>query len=161
VENYNIENIQQVLERAKSAAPTPPSGDGASKTAAQLREFIGDEAEDAAMYTLLAIKTKGSPAQQVLNGIAADERQHEKRLQAEYFMLTGDTFSPKVGKPSAPFLLPALRQRYIGETSGAEAYEKAAKETQNASLRALYFELARDERRHARSIRSLIDRLIC
>ncbi|MGM9521051.1 MAG: ferritin family protein [Oscillospiraceae bacterium] len=159
MENFDLENLGKVWERV-----SPPDSTGAPEsapdTAGWLRNFIDGEAADAAMYTLLALKTKGSSAERVLRRIAADERHHEKRLQTEYFMLTGDTWMPRTRQPSAPYLLAALRERYIEEQKGAENYESAAKKTEEPRLRAMLFELARDERRHALAIRSLVDKFM-
>ena len=161
MEEAEIKNISKVWERVYSddGVTEAPQDQGQSLTA-MLREFIDDEAMDAATYTLLAVKTKGTPGEKLLKNLAEDERRHERSLQSEYFLLTGDTWTPRKRYPSAPYLLSALRERFIAEQRGADKYEETAKTVTDEQLRTVLFELARDERRHARELRRLVERMI-
>lgn len=157
MENYDTENLARVLERICN----PPENHRQSQdNSGRLREFIRQEAASAAMYTLLAIKTKGGPAEAVFKRAAQDERRHEKLLQTEYFLLRGDTCPAAKEQPSAPYLLEAVRRQYIDELNSAAVYEEAAKASPEGRAAAMYKELARDERRHAAAMRALVERLI-
>ena len=160
--NYDVENLLRVWPRVTGeepgdmkTLPGPPED-----LAARIGELIDDEEADAAMYTLLAMKTRGSRAEGRLRRLASEERAHGRRLQSEYFMLTGDTWTPKKRHPSAPYLLRALRERYIGEMQGAANYETLAQQMQDPRLRTMFFELGRDERRHAGVVREIIESLM-
>ena len=157
MENYDTENLSRVLERICSR---PEGRETAQAGSGRLGEFIRQEAASAAMYTLLAIKTRGGPAEAVFKRAAQDERRHEKLLQTEYFLLEGDTYPAAKEEPSAPYLLEAVRRQYIDEKRAAEAYEAAAKASSDGRAAAMYRELARDERRHAAAMRALVERII-
>ena len=92
--------------------------------------------------------------------MSADEYRHQMRLQKVYFILTGDSYAPKVKVKPITSMLTALRERYIAEDKANSGYEKAAQMTENAKLAALYKELAADEARHAKNIDNLIEKVI-
>ena len=155
MENYDLENLGRVLQRiAPSAQPEP------EPEIPCLRDMIRQKSAQAAMYTLLALKTKGGPVENVFQSTARDERRHEKMLQTEFFLLTGDTCPPCDEQPSAPYLLEAVRKQYIEEVRSAENYERAAKDSPSPRSSALYSQIAADERRHAAAMRALVERLI-
>ncbi len=93
----------------RATAPAPPEERGDAQLLCRLIE----EANHASsMYALLAVKTRGTPHQRVLRRMAEEERDIERRLQADHYLLTGDTHPVKPWHPSAPYLLKALREQY-------------------------------------------------
>ena len=159
LDNVDTENLKRVWERVAPETPEPePAWE--PDIVVRLRGFIENERDETAMDGLLVLKTRGSRAEKTLRSILEDERRHERRLQSAYFLLIGDTYAPPARHPSAPYLLKALRERYMGETAGAEAYDRAAAETDDESLREALREIAADERRHAGLLRSMIEGII-
>ena len=158
MEKYDIDNLTQVWLRVSGSGEDTESRE--TDAASRLRRFINCEAAHGAMYTLLAIKTKGGPAEHVFRRAAEDERRHEKLLQTEYFLLKGDTCVPESIQPSAPYPLEAIRRQYIEETRCAQAYEAEAAKASDPRSKTLFSQLARDERRHAAAMRALVERLM-
>ena len=159
MEKYDLENLSRVWKRVYSEDTCKIQETSPDKTK-MLASFIASEIMSASMYRLLSLKTRGSRAENILKRIAADEVRHEKRLQAEYFLLRGDTCPRKPAHPSAPSVLKALKDCHAAEEKAAAAYEKAAKDEENGRLRAMFYDLARDERRHAKELRSLIEKFL-
>ena len=159
LENMDTENLMRVWERV-APEPQEPEPAWEPDIVVRLRGFIENERDEAAVYGLLALKTRGSRAEKTLRSIAEEEKRHERRLQSAYFLLTGDTYAPPARHPSAPYLLKTLRERYMGETAGAEAYDRAAAEVPDEGIQATLREIAADERRHGALLRSIIETII-
>ncbi len=127
-----------------------------------LKELMYGEVREAKLYADLARNRAASGCAFSLREISDEESAHLKRLQAEYYILTGVIFSPCVALLEIPdTYLEALRERFIGENEGAKSYLEAAAQAANARLSALYAEFSADELRHAESMASLISDYIC
>ena len=126
----------------------------------QLRHFMDREASDARFYREMAKACRNGPAKRLFLDLAQDERDHLRKLQIEYFLLTGDTYVPNAHMPAIPSLLAALRQAYLDEEESARAYDAAARTEPNSQLAALYAELAESERRHRARVRDQITRIL-
>lgn len=127
-----------------------------------LKDLMYGEAREAKFYADLARNRAASGCAFSLREISDEESVHLKRLQAEYYILTGETFFPCVALLDIPdTYLEALRERFIGENEGARAYLEAASQAVNTRLSALYAEFSADELRHAESMASLISDYIC
>ncbi len=140
--------------RAAQDAPPPEKpccmGDG-EREAELLRCFLRDELADAQTYRCLAALAPSAEGRRLLRSFAADETEHAKRLQAAYFLITGETYGVTVVLPPQPKLpwRDRLRQRYHEETCGAAHYAHAGKETADVCLARLFQSLSADEYRHA------------
>lgn len=122
-----------------------------------LKDLMYDEAREAKYYADLARSRNAAVCAFSLKEISDEESAHLKRLQAEYYILTGEAFFPCVAFLKSPdTYLEALRERFIGENEGARAYLDAATQTTNTRLSALYNEFSTDELRHAESMATLI-----
>jgi rubrerythrin len=154
----SLNNFDRVWMRVSEYASDPDysTHETPSNDAETLRSFIEGESKDLAFYMDLAGKCR-TPGRTVINEIASDERRHLKKLQTEYFLLTGDSSVPRRSCPYTDGILSALRRAYIHETEGYSQYIKAAGETKIPRLEALYTELAADEKRHSEKIRKLIE----
>lgn len=86
----------------------------------------------------------------------ADSRRREKRLQAEYFIHTGERYSSGVEPRPATDRLTALRKQYQNETSLSAAYEIAKERTQCPELESLYQVFASQTRERAKALRALL-----
>ena len=152
--DYDMENLEKVWRRVSPPAEEPGGGTGGLRE--RLAGLIRREAAGAAMYTLLAIKTKGSPAERAFRRAASDGERHEKQLQAEYFLLTGDTCPVPREEPSAPYLLEAARRQYIEELSLSKEYESLASAAGEEGEGQVFSQLSRQCKRRAASVRALI-----
>lgn len=178
--DYDPETFERVWQRVMARpedghtrpAPPPEGPAGGPPTisrpprpqeddeAAQLRRMMDGEAEDDRFYRALAARAPERMAR-TLRAVAGEERRHERRLNAAYFILTGRRYrSPNhSGRRPAPRLADGLREQYIGERRGAEAYRRAAGRTEEPALHRLYEELAQDETRHSQMMRSLLEQM--
>lgn len=150
---FDLGGFDQVWRRVNGGAPSlPPQPQ--STGAESLRSFIERAAEAAAFYTALAARSGG--ASRTLLRLAAEEREHLRRLQVEYFLQNGDTCAPSRSCPMRGSVLSDLRKAYLGELANAERFRNAAQSAETAELAALYAELAKAETAHAAALRSLI-----
>lgn len=150
---FDPDGFERVWQRVSSGAPTPPPQPRTCDADA-LRSFIEGEAASAAYYTALAARSCGAARR--LMQLAADEREHQRRLQVEYFLLAGDTLSPSLSCPVQGGVLDDLRRAYLGELDAADCYRQAAAAADGAALRALYAALAVEETGHAAVLRRLV-----
>lgn len=86
----------------------------------------------------------------------SDSRRRAKRLQAEYFIHTGERYSADVEPRPATDRLTALREQYQNETSLSIAYENAKDRTHSPELETLYQVFASQTRERARALRALL-----
>lgn len=161
---YNQTEFDKIWERVTSvngltAAETQNIA-AAADPIEQLRPFIDREASDARFYLELARTCRNGAARCQLSDIAREEGDHLRKLQIEYFLLTGDTYVPKVSIAAIPSFLAALRKAYLSEERRAMDYDAAAQTAQNSRLAALYTELAAEEQRHQARIRDQITRIL-
>lgn len=158
---YDLENLADVWMRVESAVSNSDALEcGGMQDIPSLRRFTDGEASDMAEYIRMAKMAHGTDAEPIFIRAAADERRHAKRLITEHFILTGDTYAPNTSASDENSLLTSIRNRYIEERQGAEAYENAANETKDPRLSAVYSELSGDERRHAAAMLALIERMM-
>jgi len=122
-----------------------------------LKDLMYNEAREAKYYADLARSRNAYICASTLREISEEEGAHLKRLQAEYYILTGSTFFPCVALLNIPgAYLEALRERFLGENEGAKAYLDAAAQTSHPRLSAIYTEFSVDELSHAENMASLI-----
>ena len=134
--------------------PVPSDGEAALET------MIRQEAAGAAFYRMLAGRCRRSRFARSFAAMAAEEEGHLRRLQACYFILTGDTAAPAPGQPFAGPVLSALRTRYLGELAEAQAYQTAGRQTGDEKLAYLFDQLSADENRHAGILKEIIEKMM-
>ena len=89
---------------------------------------------------------------------AREEGAHARRLQSVHYLLTGSCFPPPAVQATAP--LPwreALRTRWYAARCAALAYRRAAEETEDETLAAVFRALADDETRRADRLLQLLE----
>ena len=89
---------------------------------------------------------------------AREEGAHARRLQSVHYLLTGSCFPPPAVQAPAP--LPwreALRTRWYAARCAALAYRRAAEETEDETLGAVFRALADDETRRADRLLQLLE----
>ena len=112
------------------------------------------------MYSLLAGKTRGTGQSRELSALSREEAATGRQLQTEYFLLTGDTFAPAKSRPSAPYLMAALRDAHAAELESSRDYATLAAGLPDGKLRETLYDLSARERRHAQALRAMIARLM-
>lgn len=141
-------------DASSSCAAEPERTDGPDGDARQLREFMDAEYMSASFYTALASRVSGRQRALLLQA-ACDEKKHLRRLQLEYYLLTGETWSAPRYENDRSGVLSQLRTAYLTEMKTADGYRSAARQTENAELAALWTEIASDEDRHAAAARQM------
>lgn len=145
---------ERVIKKEEPEAFTAPVSARADRV---LRRLMDAEAGEAADYERLAAQFSG-PCRAVLLKILREEGGHLKKLQTEYFLHTGDSYTPNAAaKPSMEGAFTALRACWLREQQGAEDYLQAAKGDYNSGLKSLFGELASEETYHAAQLRRLIE----
>lgn len=152
----NFDRVWQRVSGADGGAALPPAE---GNEADRLRRFVLDASGAGEYYRLMARRTKGGAQKQLL-AMAAEERKMLGRLQMEYFLLTGDTLTPKTPGPSREGLLSQLRRCYMNEGLVARAAAAAARNCSRETLAALYRENAGLAAAHQQSLYGLIRRAV-
>ncbi len=140
-----LRNLNAVYERVTRGEPPPAPAPGGEET---LGRLIEEAAGAAAMYELLALKLRGSPHERTLRRLAAEEKELERKLQADHLILTGDTHAVPTAYPSAPYLLRALGEQARRELARARLPLPPLPELPTVSLR------------HAEELRNIIARIV-
>ncbi len=123
-------------------------------TAEQVMELLVGEQADACTYRTLAGRVKGSLRQQLLQ-LAQEEQGHYRKLEAVYYLMTGERPCPD--RPKVPCISctnEELRRRYEGEVEGARRYHCLAESA--GSFESVMHCLGHDEERHSRVILQLL-----
>ena len=137
-----------------ASCPLPAAGAGEDEKA-RLERFMQGEAADGDLYGRLA-KCVSGKARELLMRAASDEKRHLKKLQLEYFLLTGNSYAANFSPNPVNGVLTALRNAYLDEKAGAAEYRAASANVEGAELRELYALLAEDEARHAEYMRHIL-----
>ena len=135
------------LQPQETEMPPPAGGEQA-----RLQLFLERETELLSLYRALSRRTGNGAAGRLLS----DTQKHLRRLQLEYFLLTGDTLAPLPGREPPAGILPLLRRAYLFEGELAEQYEAAA----NGPLQKLYLYRAKAAYAHRESLRGIIARAL-
>ena len=115
--------------------------------------------EGAAAGRALANRATGS-GQRTLAALAADHRRALRQLSAAYFLITGRRYQPPRPTPAlSPSLPLALRQQFRWEQRWEQTNLRAARDTGDPCLRALFTGLAREGALHASAIRALLEQM--
>ncbi len=124
-----------------------------------LQRFIQSEADGVECYKRMSARSSRN-SKLMFARLANDGRANLKQLQMAYFILTGDSYTPKTERKQISSMLSALRERYIAETEGQLSYEKAAAATPDRKLSQLYIKLARGKARNADELEHLIEKVM-
>ena len=138
------------------AAPSPPTCPAMQLEL--LRRFIAGELESRCAFLRCARCAPSAAARRAMQLFAREEGEHARRLQSVHYLLTGSCFPPPAVQVTAP--LPwreALRTRWYAARCAALAYRRAAEETEDETLAAVFRALADDEARRADRILQLLE----
>lgn len=125
----------------------------------RLRGMMDGELASERFYRELAPKFMKQQSRRLLQ-TAQDEARHLRALQMEYFLLTGDSYSPAAENAVITSRLSALRDGYHAERATYESYMEAAQATGSTALAAVFIANAADEARHAQMLREMISRAL-
>lgn len=135
-------------------------GESSRQYAPLLQQMMEHSSEQAQIHRMLAHRF-GGRLSRVLAQQGDDHRKQLKRLSTAHFLITGETYHPKL--TAAPKLNPslsmALRDQFATAQHWVTAYENFAMETTDPCLRALYQDLAQETQLHAYTIRSVLEQL--
>ncbi len=126
-----------------------------------LQGFLREELGDAQVYTYLARRfpRRGETAQ-TLRVMAEEEKRHARELAAAIYLVTGETYCPRVcaEQPDTRDACALLRRLYHAEACGGYNYARAAEETLDHCLAELFTVMSGDEYRHAALLLKLLGR---
>lgn len=146
--------FQRVWQRVAGGTGAPVTALPETDTLADtLAECIRAKAAGAAFYTALAQRVR-TGRQQLLR-IAAQERSHQKELQVEYFLRTGERCVLPAACPRLGTATQDLRSIYTQELALAQRLDAAA-DTAPSPLRETLTAMAQQDRCHAQSVRNLL-----
>lgn len=152
---HSLDGFEQVWERVSGKAPCADGQAVPQNDEAQmLCQRIEAAAAAAAGYELL-MRRCGALASK-LSPLRAQEREHVRSMQLEYFLLTGESCpcSTRAALPTGQ--LAALRSLYLAVQERQRAYQQAERSTRQEPLRTLYASLADSAGEHAAVLRRLI-----
>ena len=136
---------------AKPAAP-------AELTAEQVMELLQQELMDACTYRVLAGRVR-KELRRCLLQLAREEQLHYRKLEAVYYLMTGNRPCPD--RPKTPCIActnEELRKRYQDEVKGAAHYHALAEKA--GSFSSVLHCLGHDEARHSCAVLELLQRCL-
>ncbi len=146
-------------EKPSNTSDKPSKPPRRTDAAQQLRELMDGASTDAVMYTALSARVSGC-CRRTLLCIAGDKKRHLKKLRAQYFLLTGCTYTPPPCCPLIYCVTDVLRQKYLGELDGSASHRNAAEEASDKELSELYQSISEDKASHARLICGVLENLL-
>lgn len=158
--DQSMERFRSVWQRVSMPSQPPetdqtppeflPSHMGGEQTRLQL--FLERETELLSLYRALSRRTGNGAAGRLFS----DTQKHLRRLQMEYFLLTGDTLGLPPGREPPAGILPLLRRAYLLEGELSEQYEAAG----TGPLQELYLARAKTANARRGTLRGMIARAL-
>ena len=150
--------VWQRVMAASAECEYPKEKPETGLTAQQVMELLQCELMDACTYQTLAMRVK-KDLRRCLLQLAQEERRHYRKLEAVYYLMTGQRPCPD--RPKAPCvacLNEELRKRYREEVAGAEKYHCLAEKA--GSFAAVFHCLGHEEEHHSRRILELLQQCL-
>ncbi len=134
---------------------TRPSEDELTK----LRRWIRDEWEGIAADEALLKQRIPAPVRMALRALLQQEKHQLRKLQALYYLRTGDVcVPPKTNRQTPVPLMKALRERYAAILTQADDYRQSPEGTRD--LARLSAGLAAEKEAHALRLRQIVESLL-
>lgn len=158
------QRVAPALDPYPADSPPLPAADGlplppcAAMQPELLQGFIAGELESRCALLAYARCAPTAAARRTLQQLAREEEAHARRLRSVRYLLTGSCAPPPAVSRPAP--LPwreILRTRWHAARCSALAYRRAAEETADESLAAIFRTLADDETRRACRLLQLLE----
>lgn len=151
LDNRTFQRVwQRVAGSTDAPAAAPPEADTLTDLLAEWHPRQGGWGR-----VLHSACTAHPHRRQQLLGIAAQERAHQKELQVEYFLHTGERCVPPAACPRLGTAAQDLRCVYTQELALAQRLDAAA-DTAPSPLRETLTAMAQQDRCHAQSVRNLL-----
>lgn len=154
VMNMNEQGFAEVWARV--SPPEPPNP--AEQDAGELSRLIAAESRACEYYERLA--ARGGAVGRLAQRIAAGDRAQLRRLQAEYYLLRGDSCNPAETCPLLRGGLSEIRAACLAKRRAATEYENAAGRLYSPGLAELCRRFAEQESADAETLRKLLERAI-
>ena len=123
------------------------------------RALLEEQVQAWQSYQALTRQSQGLAARQ-LRILSEEALEQLRQLNAVYFLLTGNRYSPaNHAVPPRQSLLLSLRELFMGEQRWQQTFHKSAQEVCDPCLQQLFEELARQAQRHMNAIRRILERL--
>ena len=148
----------QLLQLPGAEANPCCMGSEAQTSIDVIRGFAESEAADRQFYLHLSRRMRSQNAVRLLRRIAAEEEGHLKRLQAVYYLITGEcmTMDRRITINESKGCCAALRQAYHEEACAGFNYLRAADAASDTCLQEIFKEMGEDEMRHAKQLLQLL-----
>jgi len=146
-----------VWERVMAASaqcPQPAKAQEPALSPQQVLELWQAEQHAAATYNALAMKTGGRTRQTLLQ-LSRMEQEHEKKLAAVYYLMTG--VRPKAERPvvsCSGIMEEEVRKLFEAEAEAARCYYQLAE--QKGSFGAAFHALGQEEQQHSSMLLALL-----
>ena len=150
VEQFDTEGFRTVWKRVTE------SGGESSDDIGTLRKLLDEKATQTSRYEALLRYCRLSP----LSDILREEKLHMRRMQTMHFILTGDTYAPKIEKDGEKNVLELLRKCHGAETKSLTLFRSAWNSCKNERLGETYAEILDDERQHIRTLEAVIEAIL-
>ena len=155
-----LRQFEKVWPRVTGREDAPPSAPPKKSAADTLAEMIGAEAAAEQRYLCMAQRSMGANAA-ALRRLAAGSRGLVKKLQAEYYLRTGDSRpAPRRAQEKCRALGETLRLAWLSAGSAEGAYRAAVGRADDDSLRELFREAAELKQSQRALLRELARRLM-
>ena len=149
-----LQNFEAVWERVRFGESFGERKD----TDAKLRHFIEDETDKGGLYEALAQQSRGRTRgmfSKMRESVASDI----KMLELELFLISGDSFAPRILKPAFDGFLLVMRGLYISEGDLTRELQ-AAGEEEGGTLRDTYLKAAQGASDRRDCLRRLLSRVM-
>lgn len=159
---YVVEDVP-VVPSVVEAVPMLPAAEltlpaeFTNEFGAELEMLINDSIERSKYYSSLCRLACSRAARNTITCAYRGEKRAEQKLRTSYYILMGDHYCPDT--PSAPIIYnfrDGVRAAYLSEKEAAQTYLDDAGKTDDATAKAMLFELADGAREHANSLMKLI-----
>lgn len=158
---FDSEGFRRVWSRVESTDPSVEAS-GLYCTERQsdaIRALIAKKRACSAECRRLSAKSTGS-AHKLLGRIYSDALKHERALQAQYFILTGDTCPTGREQRRTGGLMSGLRELLLLIQECAQALEDLARAAPDTASAQTFRQLAASDRKQTSELRKLIENSI-
>lgn len=154
--SFDTENFGSVWRRVEQSSESMPVQD----TAGIIGKFIDGEYKSALYYKAMAMRSRSRAAEAAFIRLSDMEYAHMRRLQTEYFILTGDIKKTTRENFIISSFPEALRRRYSAEREEMDAYKKASLQISDRRIAGIMESISKEEAGHMELIYGMIEKLI-
>lgn len=146
-------------EKKETAAAEPAAGEHMYGDRSVLEELIGLSHRNARIYRSLALRCHSRLSGE-LKSLERGAEGRLKKLQTEYFLLTGDSLTPPDFNTPDGGVPSALRDAYVNEREIARSCLAFAGKTRSEDLKALCSVIGDAAAAHEKKLRRIIENIL-